>query len=177
MPSTVATTFMPEAKGSARTPFGPKLFLSKLLWFEIKLPKLSKMTFYCHSPNTTSIWVWSEQIMQCYQMPYSTILIWNSTFLRTRFSCKIVPFSDQTELQIVPQAFMMEIWFKVKKVDKHNCIVQNSTLRCKIVLNSDHFTWKGLNSDPSTTKSDHLATLIMVRTNHPPTQQQQFEAA
>ena len=40
----------------------------------------------------------------------------------TRISCKIVTFLDETNLQMVPQAFMKEIWFKVKKLDKHNFI-------------------------------------------------------
>ena len=42
--------------------------------------------------------------------------------------------------------------------------IQYSTLRCKIVLNLDHFVQKGPNSDPSTTKSDHLATLHYLNT-------------
>jgi hypothetical protein len=41
---------------------------------------------------------------------------------QTRFSCKIVPFSDQIELKIGARAFMMELRFKVRRVDLHNLI-------------------------------------------------------
>jgi hypothetical protein len=51
-------------------------------------------------------------------MPYSTILIQNSTFFGTG-----VPFSNQTKLQIVAQTsdiYEGKLILKFKKVDKHN---------------------------------------------------------
>ena len=49
-------------------------------------------------------------------MPPSTTFLQNSALFGPDFHAKlIVPLSDQIELKIVSQAFVIEIWFKVKK--------------------------------------------------------------
>ena len=85
--------------------------------FNLKLNATNNVIKWNFLANPILTWAWHSSAPAC--------LYFKSSVTK----CHIVPilinivlFSDQNELKVVPQAFMIESLCTVKKVDKHNCI-------------------------------------------------------